>query len=101
MARIRFSPSGEPNSNCFKFLAKIAMAVSSAFFLAAPKISFDKAGNNSRLYESEIAFSICSAQTPLDRMSLFSIRSSIFSSSISIFTRIKPSASARKIANNR
>ncbi len=49
IAKTRFSPKGEPNNNCFKFLANTLIADSSAFSLAIFKVSFDKDGNNSRL----------------------------------------------------
>ena len=52
MAKTRFSPKGEPNNNCFKFLAKTLIADSSALFLAICSASLLSEGNNKRLYAS-------------------------------------------------
>ena len=49
MARIRFSPKGDPKRSCLRFLAKTVTAVSSAFFLASDKASLDNAGSKRRL----------------------------------------------------
>ena len=73
IAKIVFSPNGGLKSNWFKFFAKTAIAVVSAFSFALDSASLANAGANNLLNASLIASSIWVAQWLSDLIILFSI----------------------------